>query len=69
LQHLSKWHHCNRKGWHGRSEIANAISFKKMKSAILGNGDEEMKAYYLQTLNTLSDQSNPVIISIEYNNF
>ncbi len=49
--------------------VVDAISFKKMKSAILENGDEETKAYYLQTLNTLSDQSNPVIISIEYNNF
>lgn len=49
--------------------VINAFNFKIMKKIIIEQGDEEFKEQYLQTLNLLSDQSNPVVISIEYNNF
>lgn len=49
--------------------VIDAFMFKKMEKMIAEKGDEKLKDQYLQTLNMLSEQSNPVIISIEYNQF
>ncbi|MGV8134240.1 MAG: 6-bladed beta-propeller [Mangrovibacterium sp.] len=49
--------------------VVDAFMFKKMGKMIIEKGDEELKDLYLQTSNMLSEQSNPVIISIEYNQF
>ncbi len=49
--------------------VINAYFFEKAERKILEQGDKELIFEYRQALNTLSNGSNPIIISIEYNIF
>ncbi len=49
--------------------IVDASSFRKLRSKIMEYGDEKLIKHYMSILNMISSQSNPVIMSIEYNNF
>ncbi|WP_423128788.1 6-bladed beta-propeller [Gaoshiqia sp. Z1-71] len=49
--------------------VIDAFLFCRMKQMVMEQGNEELKNQYLETLNTVSEESNPIIVSIQYNTF
>ncbi|HPI69014.1 MAG TPA: 6-bladed beta-propeller, partial [Bacteroidales bacterium] len=49
--------------------VINAYFFERAERKIMEQEDIELIREYRQALDALSDESNPIIISIEYNNF
>lgn len=45
------------------------FNFKYMENIVMKQGNEELKIKYLKTFSELSDQPNPILISIQYNTF